>query len=309
MLAEGLINKGLKAKRESKYVDFKALFDPSSKGDWCEIIKDIVAMANTDGGVIIIGLNNDSTPSGKDVRAVLEIDTSVVTDKIHRYTEYQFSEFEIHECDKEARQLAAIVIFGIPVPMVFQKPGTYILQDGRQKTAFSKGTLYFRHGAKSEPGNMQDLQKVIERNLGNVRREWLKGVRKVIQAPRGSQVTVLSPDVIQSTSPEAAHIRVTNDPSAPEYRLVDPDQTHPYRQKELIEEVNARLPKGVTINTHDALSVRRVYYIHDRPEFVYDHKFGSSQYSQEFADWLIERYYENVNFFLDARQRYAAGDY
>ncbi|GAG15539.1 unnamed protein product, partial [marine sediment metagenome] len=34
-----LIDKGLKAKRESKYVDFKRSFNPKSAGEWCELIK------------------------------------------------------------------------------------------------------------------------------------------------------------------------------------------------------------------------------------------------------------------------------
>lgn len=33
-------------------------------GDWCELIKDIVAMANSGGGRIAIGANDDGTPSG-----------------------------------------------------------------------------------------------------------------------------------------------------------------------------------------------------------------------------------------------------
>lgn len=44
-----LLDKGLKAKRESKFVDFKRSFNPAEGGEWCELIKDIVAMANTGG--------------------------------------------------------------------------------------------------------------------------------------------------------------------------------------------------------------------------------------------------------------------
>ena len=35
------------AKRESKYLDFKERFDPGSLGEWCELLKDLVAMANS----------------------------------------------------------------------------------------------------------------------------------------------------------------------------------------------------------------------------------------------------------------------
>jgi len=45
-----LIQKALTAKRESKSVEFKETFDPTSPGDWCEVVKDIVAIANSGGG-------------------------------------------------------------------------------------------------------------------------------------------------------------------------------------------------------------------------------------------------------------------
>lgn len=43
-------SKALTAKRESKHIEFKEGFNPSEARDWCEIIKDIVAMANSGGG-------------------------------------------------------------------------------------------------------------------------------------------------------------------------------------------------------------------------------------------------------------------
>ena len=44
---------------ESGSVDFKASFDPKSTQDWCELIKDIIAMTNSGGGTIIIGVADD----------------------------------------------------------------------------------------------------------------------------------------------------------------------------------------------------------------------------------------------------------
>jgi hypothetical protein len=41
---------------ESATVDFKESLDPGSKQDWCELIKDIVAMTNSGDGCIVIGL-------------------------------------------------------------------------------------------------------------------------------------------------------------------------------------------------------------------------------------------------------------
>lgn len=301
-----LIDRALKAKRESKYIDFKSSFDPQVAGEWCELIKDIVAISNTGGGVILIGLENDGNPSGESVQAVLNLDHATVVDKIRKYTGDEFSEIEIHEAKKQEHTIAIIEIAGVKVPLVFENVGTYEVLPGKQKTAFSRGTVYFRHGAKSEPGTTEDIRTVIERQLESIRREWLDGVRKVVNAPEGSSVSIFSGEVKESRSPDATPIRLVDDPNAPGYRLIDHDTTYPHRQTELIDVVNGMLPNNVEINTYDVLAVRRTCNIDDDPRFCHTPKFGSPQYSDGFAQWIVEQYKQNNNFFHEAREKHYA---
>ena len=102
-------------------------------------------------------------------------------------------------------------------------------------------------------------------------------------------------------------IRLTTDPHAPLYGQVDPDQSHPYRQKEVIREVNARLGEG-TVNQFDVLSVRRVHAVSEetRPEFVHVPKFASPQYSDAFVDWLVAEQERDPEFFQRAKAIYLA---
>ena len=53
---------------------------------WLEILKDVVSMANSGGGLIFIGLNDDGLPSGFDVTGACEIDPATFTNKIYSYT-------------------------------------------------------------------------------------------------------------------------------------------------------------------------------------------------------------------------------
>ncbi len=299
-----LVDKGLKAKRESKYVDFKRSFNPASAGKWCELIKDIIAMANSGGGVILIGLDNGGVPSKEDVQPVLNIDHATLVDKIRKYTGYQFSDIEIHEAKKKGEQIAVFEISGVKVPIVFQNVGTYEVSHRKQKTAFSCGTVYFRHGAKSEPGTTEDIRKAIERQLETIRSEWLDGVRKIVTAPQGSKVTVFSGEVKESKSPGATPIRLVDDPDAPGYRLIDHDTTYPHRQTELVDVVNGMLPEGVEINTYDILAVRRTNGIDGDARYCHTPKFGSPQYSDAFAKWIVEEHKKKSNFFQEAREKY-----
>jgi predicted HTH transcriptional regulator len=104
---DSILQKGLTAKRESKYVEFKEEFDPTSAEAMCELIKDMVAVANSGGGVIIIGLRSNGTATGSDVSGVLGLDPAVVTDRVHKYTGYQFNEFEIIDCEKDGVKLVS----------------------------------------------------------------------------------------------------------------------------------------------------------------------------------------------------------
>lgn len=64
------------ATRESKYLDFKRQFDTTTNEAWCEIIKDIIAMANSGGGIIVLGIEDDGTDAEMDRDPVLKLDTA-----------------------------------------------------------------------------------------------------------------------------------------------------------------------------------------------------------------------------------------
>lgn len=218
------LSRALVASKESKDAEFKQSFDVDSPCAWCEVIKDVIAMANSGGGVILFGVLNNGRASGLDVMKVVGLDPADITNKVNKYTNYDFSEFEISAHLKESHQIAALVVHGVPVPIVFTKPGTYDAGGGKQKTAFSAGQVYFRHGAKSEPGNNNDLRNAIEREVRQRRREWTQGIRRVFSAPRGSVVS--TKPSLASTSLTA--IRVVNDPTAPRVVLREEDMLAQY---------------------------------------------------------------------------------
>jgi hypothetical protein len=299
----GLVERALNNKRESKYIDFKSEFNPNSRQAWCELIKDLVAMANSGGGAIAFGLDNKGQPTGTDLSALLDTDPAQITDKVASYTSTQFHGFQLFEAEKLNATVPILVINSVDVPLVFTRPGTYPTSDGGQRTAFSRGTVYFRHGAKSEPALPEDLSGFISARIESARKEWMTRVRRVVHAPPGYQVRVLPQDVRESRSRDATPIRIVEDENAPGYRRIDPDITHPFRQTELIQEVNRRLPRDSEINPYDILAVRRVHGIEELPEFYHQPKFGSAQYSVAFAEWLVDQLNDDPHFFKKARDR------
>jgi hypothetical protein len=293
--------------RRDPATEFKEQFDVKADRDWCEIIKDIVAIANSGGGFLLIGLRSDGTPSGSDVTEALKLDPAKLTDKVFSYTGEQFGEFEMSSLRRGRKMVAALQIGEASTPMIFTNPGTYT--DGSKKpvTAFARGTLYFRHGAKSEPATSNDLRKVIEREIRRDRKSLTRNMRRVVEAPRGAQVHILPAEVKESSSPTATPIRLTDDPSAPAYRRVQVDDDYPYRQTEVLGQVNQRLAGKISINAHHIFSVRKVFGIDKDHRYCHRLKFSSPQYSEAFVGWLVTRYEANQHFFLKSRADFKAG--
>jgi hypothetical protein len=99
-------------------------------------------------------------------------------------------------------------------------------------------------------------------------------------------------------------VRLTTDAAAPAVRAFSPDDTHPYRQMDLIGRLGGLLPAGTRITTHDLQSVRNVYGVPQNPAYYYKGRFGSAQYSDAYALWIARSYADNAAFFSDARLRY-----
>lgn len=302
--SEKLLERSRNGVRENKTLDFKSEFDPTQRGEWCEIIKDIVAFANSGGGAIVIGLNDDATPSDFDPTPIVAIDPADVTNRIARYTGHQFSDFEIHAVDRNGHVVASIIILGTNTPMVFEKPGTYEAEPGRQKTAFSKGTVYFRHGAKSEPGTMNDLRQWRDRELEKIRESWLGDIRKVVEAGPGQTIRII-PEAHDAEG--VINARIGNDPNAGVFRPDNAEEHWPYRQNQLIARVLRELPDGTRFNGYDVQCIRYQHNIQpeNRPEFVFKpHENASPQYSEGFAEWIVAEQTGDPNFLTITRRQY-----
>ena len=99
-----LIEKARDAKRESKYIEFKSEFNPNSKQDWCEIIKDITAIANSGGGIILFGVDNKGIPTSYDRNKIIELDSADINNKMGKYVGNQDIDMEIIESEKNGKK-------------------------------------------------------------------------------------------------------------------------------------------------------------------------------------------------------------
>lgn len=306
LVIDEVLRAALDRSSESAEVDFKSSFDVGAPGEWLALLKDLAAMANSGGGIILFGLDDGGQPSHTDVSQLLGVDPADLTNKIYKYTGSHFHAFEIIECEKCASQIVAMLIGDTKIPVVFTRVGTFEPMPGQQKTIFSVGTVYFRHGAKSEPGNSEDLRQFVERRLEEVKKFWMEGITKVVEAPTGSRIAIVPPESQPSHPAGVLPLQFTSDPSAPAYYAVPIDKTHPFRQKEVVVEVNSRLGQRKHITRHDILCIRRVHEVQKNIEFCYTQNYASPRYSPAFVDWIIGEFERDSAFFDKAKERFDA---
>lgn len=234
-------------------------------------------MANAGGGVVVVDAD--------------EIEVEMVHDQLEQLVEPEFESFAVHDVTRENTRATAIIVDGVVgSPLVFVRDGG----------------IYFRHGPRSTLATGADVRDYIVRQLDTTRRQWIANIRQVMHAPDHAEVAIVE-TAERDEEGRPTLIRLTTDPHAPLYGQVDPDRSHPYRQKEVISEVNKRLD-GRAVNSFDVLSVRRVHGISEEtyPEYVHVPKFGSPQYSDAFVDWLVAQYAQDPEFFANAKARYIA---
>lgn len=258
-------------------------------------------MANSGGGLVVVGVNDDGTSAESDLKPVQAIDPATVVDKIEKYTDQHFAGFSFSSASRRGAPVVILEVSSVPIPIVFTAPGTYDVGGGKQKTAFSKGTVYFRHGPKSEPGTSDDLRAAISRELDRIRSSWLDGITKVVTAPVGATISVLPGEVHLSGAEGDTGVRLVNDEGAPAFKASRTDLLYPFRQKELVARVKVLLG-GVPISGHDVHCVRKAHGVDGQPNFFYKPQFSTPQYSEAFAEWMAEQYRADATFFHKARE-------
>ena len=288
-------------KQETERVDFKREFNPSSKGSYCEIIKDVVALANSGGGAIIIGLDDFGVCCPFNDEALRALDSADVANKIYTYTGKHFSGFDLKWINRDSNYCFVILVHEADVPLIFIKDGAYNDSKGKERSAFRKGVIYFRHGTKSEPGHSDDLIQWRNRSLDRIRKNWMEGVVKVVETSGLREISVVNSSELYSSA------RFTSDPNAPVVRPVNLDETHPFRESQLIDYVLEHSEGLERFSGHDIRCIKLNSQISPQthPDFtVKPHEISSPQYSPEFGSWIIKQIELNPKFISEAREAF-----
>lgn len=304
VIKKQLVTKGKETDKELKSIDFKSEMNVDSKGDWCEIIKDIVAFANSGGGIIIFGVDDYGNKTSFEISKLLKYDPSKISDKISSYIDIDFTDFELVRFRRKDGDVVGLVIYPTFPPIIFSKAGNYAVENNKQKIAFQKGVLYMRKGTSSVPAKSNDLIKILEKEISNRRKQWLGNIRKVIDAPSDHEVHIVNKNMVVSLNEKGTPIKITKNHNAPEFRITNPDDLCPYNTTKTVKKINKLLDGRWKITNYDVLLVRYLFNICDDPEYYYHSNYGSSQYSEKFINWVLSEFEKDNSFFKNNRAKY-----
>jgi hypothetical protein len=110
----------LAATRESKHVGFTPAFAPDTPGAACELVRDVVAMANSGGGVIVVGLDRSGRPTGWDP-STLGMSRADLAGIVADFVGERFDDVDLSMATKAGRKVAAVVVGARSgAPLVFE---------------------------------------------------------------------------------------------------------------------------------------------------------------------------------------------
>lgn len=147
---------------EAEHLDFKETVDPASKKAKVELCKDVIAMANTMGGHIVLGVRDgDFAPVGLPSTAYLdqaELD-NLLGNYVHEKIDWLLAYHNV-PIENEQRLFGILYVVPSSIPLVTAKTGAY-QQGNKSKMAFSEAALLVRSGSRSMPARQEELRALL----------------------------------------------------------------------------------------------------------------------------------------------------
>ena len=199
-------------------LEYKGSFD-DSKYAWVSILVDIVSMANTEGGLIIIGISDDGKHIGVDQKLFRSFDPANVNNKLRAYSPNSSIEINSRLISYYRKYYICLGIPEIKNIIIFDKDGNYQDNKGETKAAFWRGVVYFRKPGGKMPATQSDIESKI-REISEARtRQFLAKLEHVASMPSETELVAVNPNepttgyrIKQSGEAEPVRITKTGEP-------------------------------------------------------------------------------------------------
>ncbi len=146
---------------EGKNMDLKLHFDPADARARTNLVKDIVALANSGGGELIFGRDEVSTV-GLSPDVVKQMDSAKLLDLVEKFVQKGLIHIrhDVQQLEGE-KALLTITVEPADYPLVMKKDGTWAGMGGA-RPLFHRGDIWVRHGSKTERLAQSDMRRFLD---------------------------------------------------------------------------------------------------------------------------------------------------
>ena len=208
---------------ECVHFELKREFSPSPRA-WAELSKDIVALANSGGGVILFGVDDNGRRRGLPTSLLSVLDPARVTDQLRRKAPSASVSTAYLERTYYKKLYGALVVQPLRVPLVFDTEWGYDGADGKHRIAIKPGLLYVRTPGKSAPARQADVREVWQRSVDLAMEKTMARIEQVASLPLDSDLIITDEDNPASgfllvDKGEGRPVQIVSDPETPAVRL------------------------------------------------------------------------------------------
>lgn len=145
--------KNYEIKAELPTLDFKEIFKISDTSSKVELVKDIVAFANSKGGYIIFGVNNSFEWVGLDEKSDSDVDEANISNVLDTYVDGEI-DFITNTIEIDGEYFFVLYVFPSQQIIPFKRDGQYSKNKWKggknvNVTVFKNGDVYCRRGSRS----------------------------------------------------------------------------------------------------------------------------------------------------------------
>lgn len=179
-------------KIETARCDLKGQFDASSSS-WPDMVKDIVAMANSGGGVLILGVDDDGTRRGLGESRLRDLDPTRVNGKIEPKAPGARLGVSYYELTYYGRIYGFVAVEPHDTLIVFDRDWAYSTASGRMRTVIHPGVVYVRGVAETRPARQGDLARIVQRLIESGSRQFLARIERLAAVPLSAELVAYDP--------------------------------------------------------------------------------------------------------------------
>lgn len=179
---------------EGTKLEYKEDLDPTDLKDRLALVREVVAMANAEGGRILVGVRDDGTVIGVPEADRAHWDPAVIGDLLDSFVNPDHVEvrisFDGEGCPEGRTVVELSVSQHSAPPLVLSKDGNH---PGADSPMFRKGAVLVRHNTKVEPARRSDFLRWRE----DLRNRILQQFQMVVEAPETAHLRIVADDEVR----------------------------------------------------------------------------------------------------------------